>query len=363
MKRLYMPTAVYEGRGCVLDSDEFWTGTGRRALIVTGKTSGRMSGALEDVCDVLDKNGICYCIYDSVKNNPTVENAYEAGQLAREFGADFVVGIGGGSPLDVAKAVSVYGANHDIEAYEIYDGAENAPLPVVLIPTTAGTGSEVTQYSVLTVESRKTKVTVKGDHLFPKAAFLDSRYTKSLPREIALHTALDAMSHAVESILKRSNSYISEPIAIEALKIIGKNLSAVSEFPCDDDARANLLHAAMLAGIAVAHTGTTIVHSMGYVLTYFKNMPHGMANGILLPGFVEYADKAVPHQTAKIFKALGIASAGEFADLIRNTGIEHPVISEAEANEFAKIAITNKNVPSAPWRVTAEEEARIIQWR
>ncbi|MBQ7717718.1 MAG: iron-containing alcohol dehydrogenase [Clostridia bacterium] len=363
MERFYMPTAVFEGRGCVLDMDEFWVSMGRRALIVTGKTSGYKSGALEDVCDVLDKNGICYCIFDSVKNNPTVENAYEAGLLAREFSADFVVGIGGGSPLDAAKAAAVYGSNPELEPYEIYDGAEDNPLPVVEIPTTAGTGSEVTQYSVLTVESRKTKVTVKGDWLFPKAAFLDPRYTKSLPPNVALHTALDAMSHAVESVLKRNNSYISEPIALGALEIIGRNLPELQNFPCDDDVRAELLHAAMLAGMAIAHTGTTIVHSMGYVFTYFKDMPHGMANGVLLPKFVEFAEKAVPEQTEKIYKALGISSSDEFACMIRNTGLEHPVVSEDEAVEFAKIAITNKNVPTAPWKVTAEEEAEIMLWR
>ena len=206
-------------------------------------------------------------------------------------------------------------------------------------------------------------VTVKGDHLFPKAAFLDPRYTKSLPQHVALHTALDAMSHAVESVLKRSNSYISEPIALHSLEIIGKNLMALQNFPCDDDARAALLHAAMLAGMAIAHTGTTIVHSMGYVLTYFKGMPHGMANGVLLPRFVEYAQDAVPGQTAKIYKALGISSAEEFAVLIRSTGLEHPVITEEEAEKFAEIAIMNKNVPSAPWKVTAEEEAKIMLWR
>jgi len=359
MERFYMPTKVYRGRGCVYDCPEQWSAMGKRALIVTGKTSGAKSGALYDVQDVLDSLSICYVVYDSVKNNPTVENSYEAGQLAKEFRADFVVGIGGGSPLDLAKAAALYATN-DIEPMEIYEEPENMPLPIVAIPTTAGTGSEVTQYSVLTVESKETKVTVKGDFLFPTLAFLDYRYTKDLPESVAKNTALDAMSHCIESILSKKCTVQSKSISLEALRIIGENIKETVNFPMSDEARDNLLYAAMLGGTAIAQTGTIVVHSMGYALTYFKDMPHGLANGKILVPYMRFAKDNVTEVCNEIFEALGCKDYDGFAALINSLELPETNVSEEEAEKFASRTIKAANVPLNPWKIDKEQEKEIL---
>ena len=359
MERFFMPTKVFEGRGCIFDCPDEWSTLGKRALIVTGKTSGAKSGALYDVQDVLDSLSICYVVYDSVQNNPTVANAYEAGQLAKEFKADFVVGIGGGSPLDLGKAAALFAAN-DIKPMEIYDEPENMPLPFVAVPTTAGTGSEVTQYSVLTVPEKETKVTAKGDYLFPRIAFLDARYTKDLPESVAKNTVLDAMSHCIESILSKRATVDSSAVSYHALEIIGKYIKDTCSYPMPDESREALLHAAMLGGVAIAQTGTIVVHSMGYALTFFKDMPHGLANGKLLVPYLEKANEKVPSECEKIFGALGCRNIKGFKEMIASLDLPVCDVSEEEAAMFAKRTIKSYNVVLNPWEIDEEQEKEML---
>ena len=359
MERFYMPTKIFEGRGCIYDNGEELSRLGKRALIVTGKTSGAKSGALYDVQDVLDGLSICYVVYDNVQNNPTVANAFEAGQLAKEFKADFVVGIGGGSPLDLGKAAALYAAN-DIEPMEIYDEPENSPLPFVAIPTTAGTGSEATQYSVLTVPEKETKVTAKGDWMFPALAFLDARYTKDLPESIAKNTALDTMSHFIESILSKKCTADSRAISLKGLEILGKHIEKTNLFPIPDEDREALLHAAMLGGVAIAQTGTIVVHSMGYALTYYKDMPHGLANGKLLIPYMKFANENVPEDCKDIFEALGCKDYEGFKNLFEKLNLPETPVTDEEAARFAEKTIKAVNVALNPWKIDFLQEREIL---
>lgn len=353
--RYYMPTKVVCGEHCISENPRLFLNMGNRAFIVCGASSALASGALDDVLAVLKNGGAKYEVYDGVQNNPTVANAYEAGVRAREFKADYIIGIGGGSPLDAAKAAAVYASN-DIEPMEIYEGFKNPPLKIAAIPTTAGTGSEVTPYAVLTVDDARPKVSVKGDSLFPQVAFLDRRYTKSLPKHVAVHTALDALSHGIESILCKNNSYASEFIAIESIKILSEEIKNTLISPVPGLARERLLYASMLAGVAISHTGTTIVHSMGYSLTYYKGLPHGLANGLLLAPFLRQAAKHVPHEAEKVFSAMKLGGADEFSSLISQLLPEKPGISDDEAEFFAGIAIKSRNVQANLWMVTKDDE-------
>ncbi len=353
--RSFMPTKVFCGENCLILNKHLFKALGEKALIVCGRSSAAASGALDDVLAALTDEGIRYEIYNGVLNNPTVLNAYEAGGKAAEFGADFIIGIGGGSPLDAAKAAAVYATNR-IEPMEIYGETKNLPLPVAAIPTTAGTGSEVTPYSVLTIDRENPKVTVKGDHMFPKLAFLDHRYTKSLPADVAVHTALDALSHAVESILCKRNSYISEYIAREAIGILGEEIENTLKYPINPKSRERLLYASMLAGVAITHTGTTIIHSMGYSLTYFMDMPHGFANGALLPPFLRRAEKYAPREAAKVFSAMHLPGIDEFCELISRLLPNIPKVSEEDAEMMANVSIKNKNILQNLWSVTKDDE-------
>ena len=243
----YLPTKIYSGRDCVTKNASVFKNFGKNCLIVTGKTSAKLCGALDDVIKSLNENNISYSVFDKVLNNPTVENCYEGGKFAKEICADFIIAIGGGSPLDAAKAIAMYKTN-DISPMQIFEGEQkNKPLPVIGIATTAGTGSEVTQYSVLTVESEETKKSFSTPDTFMKIAFLDAKYTESLPMSITIDTAVDALSHALESIFNKRSGCISELFAKDAIKLIGKSIPALISENIDFKTREDLILASMYA--------------------------------------------------------------------------------------------------------------------
>lgn len=356
----FMPTKIYSGRDCVLKNSSIFKAYGKNALIVTGKTSAKVCGALKDVETALGENGITYSIFDKVLNNPTVENCFEGGKFAKEIKADFIVAIGGGSPLDAAKAISMYAAN-DIEPLKIFDGEQkNKPLPVLAIPTTAGTGSEVTQYSVLTVDAEETKKSFSTSDTFMKIAFLDAKYTEALPISITIDTAVDALSHAFESILNKRSNIFSELYAKEAIKLSGKAINSLKNGKLSFEDRENLLLASTYAGVAIAQTGTTIVHSMGYPLTYYKGLTHGNANGVLLAYFVEVCDKVKHETVTELLGYLGLKTVEEFDELLKQLLPDRSIITKEEAKQFAKKTILAKNVASCPWNVTEEDEYNIF---
>ena len=304
----YMPTKIYSGKDCVIKNASVFASFGKRALIVTGKKSAKLSGALDDVLNVLFKNNIEHQIFDKVLSNPTVECCYEGGKVAKDYKAEFIIAIGGGSPLDAAKAIAMYATN-DIEPLDIYNGEqENKPLPIIAIPTTAGTGSEVTQYSVLTVHSQETKKGFSTPDTFARVSFLDAKYTLSLPINVTIDTAVDALSHALESVLNKDTTILSELYAKESIKLFGKALGALTKGELDYKTRENLLFASTYAGIAIAQTRTSVVHSMGYPLTYYKGLSHGYANGVLLPTFIEMCEKVNPDLVHELLGYMNLKS-------------------------------------------------------
>ena len=352
----YMPTKIYSGKDCVLKNSSVFSTFGKKALIVTGKTSAKASGALDDVLNVLSTNEIDYEIFDKVLNNPTIENCFEGGKIAKQFSSDFIVAIGGGSPLDASKAIAMYATN-DIEPIDIFDGEQkNKPLPIIAIPTTAGTGSEVTQYSVLTVDSEETKKSFSTNDTFAKVAFLDAKYTMSLPLGITIDTAVDTLSHSLESILNKRTNVFSELYAKESLKLTGQALDALISGNVDYQTREILLLASMYAGVAIAQTGTTVVHSMGYPLTYYKGLTHGNANGLLLSSFLEGCEKANHNLVYELLGYLGLKDLNEFDEVLIKLMPERNILSDEEAKYFASKTILAKNVASCIWNITENEE-------
>ena len=361
MFKFHMPTKVIVGEGCVLKNQGELI-KGQHALIVTGKSSGKKSGALGDVINVLENRKIPYHVYDKVENNPEINDMARGGAFAKECGCDFIIAIGGGSPLDAAKAISVYATNvpnndSDFELYDIFKGVyKNKPLPMVAIPTTAGTGSEVTPYSILTLHNEQTKRSFSCADTFFKTAFIDGKYTLNLPLQVARNTAVDAMCHLIEGYTNEKASPSSDYMALEGLRIIGKYLDLLVSGKFVVEACTELLWASTLGGIVISQTGTTIVHSMGYSLTYFKDIPHGQANGYLL---YEYLKRVDPQRVKECLDALGLDSLDELKVYLEKILPRVDKISEDELLEWVEIAIKAKNVASCPYPVTRELELEI----
>lgn len=335
--RFYLPTEVFAGRECVRVHANAWV-LGRKALVVTGRQGAKVSGALEDVLAVLKRWSVEATVFDGVSANPDVEQVY-AGVAAAE-GCDFVVAVGGGSPMDAAKAIA-WAAGADIPRETFLRRTPvtgERVLPIVAVPLTCGTGSEVTPYAIITDHVAQTKVNISGPALFPRVALLDAHYLASLPKATVCDTALDALSHAIEGAYSPRANRMTLAMSEEAIRILVPELLRLAH---GEFVNLSQLHyAAMLAGMVIAQTGTGLVHAMGYPLTYHKGLPHGRANGILLAGYLEFMGNTCATLTGRLLAAAGLNSPEALQALVDAlldvTGAEREAPSEEELARFAR---------------------------
>ncbi|NLW07435.1 MAG: iron-containing alcohol dehydrogenase [Clostridia bacterium] len=340
----YLPTRIVFGEGAIKSQAERIAQLGRRALVVTGRNSAIISGAMADFEALAKKHGLSWVVFNDVPANPELNTVASAVNLARKEKVDFVVGIGGGSPLDTAKAVALLATNN-IPAAELYEHQlPKAPLPLVAVPTTAGTGSEVTQYAVFTLPHRGTKKGFGDERCFPNLAVVDPVYTYSLPWEVTIDTALDALTHAVEGYLSKRSTPLSDTLALEAVAIFAGEKEALVDGELGPRLRRQLMYAATLAGIVIAQTRTTLLHTLGYQLTFNYNIPHGRANGYLLAAYLEFVRPARPEKVDKILAALGMASITEVKDLMQKLLPPPGSYSQAEIEQMAALVAANPGI-------------------
>ncbi len=357
------PTEIYFGRNAIRENGEVFKGLGKKALVVTGRGgSARRNGSLEDVLDVLDSFSMEWEVFDKVEPNPSVSTVRTGAGIARKLGADFVVGIGGGSPMDTAKAIAVLAIN-DLSDEDLFAVKFDRALPVAAVPTTAGTGSEVTPYSILTWPEIENKKNLASSIIFPQAAFLDPGYTEGLPFDITADTAVDAFSHAFESYFTMKANSLSDAVAREAMRILGPELAALAreEIP-SYERREKLLYGSLLAGLAISQTGTSIPHAVGYCFTYFKNVPHGRANGMVLPCYAEFNWGKTGHP--KLQEAFSVSSFGsleEFAFVIKKLVGRPPECSAEEREKFLDIFSQARGIANNLVKPTEEELAVMLR--
>lgn len=306
----YIPTHIFNEKNCVLNHAAELCSLGNRALIVTGTHSSRINGSLDHVREALDSQLVSYHIFDAVEQNPSVETVMKAAREGLSFGADFVIGIGGGSPLDASKAIALMAANPALSEEVLYQKCSLPHLPVACIPTTAGTGSEATPYAILTLHREQTKKSI-SHRIFPVYAFVDASYLQSSSREGLVNTAVDTLAHLVESRLNTNSNLYNHVFSEMGLKLWGGIREALKQDnPLDDSmVLEQLMHASTLGGMAITHTGTSLPHGLSYPVTYHLNVPHGKACGIFLGGFTAcYPDKEA---VSCVLSLLGFSSCNE----------------------------------------------------
>ena len=312
----YMPVRLFTGKDCIRNNAKEFSKYGDKALIVTGKNSARVSGALTDVTETLDDNGISYILYDKITQNPLLTDCMEAGRLAAAEKCTFIIGIGGGSPLDAAKCAAVFAANPEMDREGLYSLVwPNKPLPLIAVGTTAGTGSEVTKVSVITTPEGRKK-SFHHEDIFPAAAFGDPAYTMSLSPSFTASTGIDALAHAAESYFSRLANDLSRSYAVEGIRLLlpalnktaeqMQNSRSISEEPfLTYEERSELYHGSIYAGLAINVTSTCLPHTMGYLLTEQHQIPHGFACAVFLPAFLEINREAMPDLYETFFPAIG----------------------------------------------------------
>ena len=260
----------------------------RRVMIVTDKilVEAGLSARLETV---LSDAGIPWTRFDAVEPDPRFEIAVQAAAAAKGAGADLIIGLGGGSPLDIAKVCAVLVTNTQpvSELFGI-DQVASAGLKTILIPTTAGTGSEVTPIAILSDENEKLKKGIVSPRLFPAVAILDPDLTLGMPPHVTAATGLDALIHAVEAFTSKNANSLSDVLARQAMKLIYGHIRKAFANGEDPAARAQMLEGSLLAGMAFANAGVTAVHAFAYPIGAEFHIPHGIANSIMLPPVMEF---------------------------------------------------------------------------
>ena len=327
----FMPVRQYTGAGCVRAKAAELRILGSKPLVVTGRTSARISGALEDVLAAVDGP---YALFDEIGQNPLLTDCMRAAELAVQEHCDYVIGIGGGSPLNAAKAIAVLAANQGMTQEVLYSLKwPKKPLPVAAVGTTAGTGSEVTKVAVITVPEGRKK-SFHHEDIFPKIALGDPRYTFSLSRDFTASTAIDALAHATESYFSRLANDLSQLYALRAVSLLMPELKKILEQEdLSSEDREILYNASIYGGLAINITGTCLPHAMGYLLTEQHSLPHGYACAMFLPEFIRINEAEVPDLVQRYFAEIGV-SEEEWTDIV--TGLLQGIRVEITEEEIER---------------------------
>lgn len=349
----YMPTIVRMETDCVKKHTKELTSLGTKALIVTGHTSSKKNGSLGDVTEALSSQGVLYVIFDEIEENPSVETVMKASALGIEEHVDFVIGIGGGSPMDASKAIALMIANPQDNETLLYESRPAPALPVVAVPTTAGTGSEVTPYSILTLHSEKTKRGI-SHRIFPTLALIDSSYLSFASRELLVCTTIDTLAHLIESYLNTKTNVLNRMMTEYGLRIWGsfKDVLLTNDQPSESVYQAMMM-ASTVAGMSISHTGTSLPHGMSYYLTYEQRIPHGNAVGIFLPAFLDlFEDKDQVHRLLGLLGFKNLKAFTKYMDSL----FEIVVVSENDVNRYVVGMMSNaKKLANYPFTMTEEK--------
>lgn len=304
--KFFMPAISLMGADCLKDAGDQVGELGfKKALIVTDKVLGQI-GIVKKVTDVLDNKNIEYAIYDETKPNPTVKNVNDGLALLKEKECDFVISLGGGSAHDCAKGIALLATNGgEIKDYEGVDKSKKPQLPMVGINTTAGTGSEMTLFAIITDEERHIKMALVDKHLTPIIAVNDPMLMLAMPKSLTAATGMDALTHAIEAYVSTAATPITDACAEKAIELISNYLVNAVENGQDVEARDMMAYAEYLAGMAFNNASLGYVHAMAHQLGGFYNLPHGVCNAILLPHVQEYNKATSASRLAKIAKIMG----------------------------------------------------------
>lgn len=306
MKRFTLPRDLYYGKGSM---EVLKTLKGKKATIVVGGGSMKKFGYLDTVEQYLKEAGMKVQIIDGVEPDPSVETVMEGARSMLEFCPDWIVSIGGGSPIDAAKAMWVFYEYPEARFEEI---AKPFNIPTlrkkarfVAIPSTSGTATEVTAFSVITDYSQGIKYPLADFEITPDIAILDSEIAYKMPAQLTAHTGIDALTHATEAFTASQSSDFSDPLALKAIKMIKENLEA--SYKGDEQARDNMHIAQCLAGMAFSNALLGISHSMAHKTGAIFGIPHGCANGIYLPYVIQYNRRAAESKYAEIARYIGLS--------------------------------------------------------
>ena len=307
MNRFVLNETSYHGAGAINAIPDEVKGRGFEKVMVASDPDLVKFGVSKKVTDVLENAGIEYELFTDIKPNPTIQNVQAGVAKFKEIGADCIVAIGGGSSMDTAKAVGIIIANPefaDVRSLEGVAPTKNKCVPIIAVPTTAGTAAEVTINYVITDAEKNRKMVCVDVHDIPVVAVVDPDMMSSMPKGLTAATGMDALTHAIEGYITKGAWALSDMFHLKAIEIISKNLRGAVENTAEG--REGMALGQYVAGMGFSNVGLGIVHSMAHPLGALYDTPHGVANAILLPTVMEYNAPATGDKYRDIAKAMGV---------------------------------------------------------
>jgi alcohol dehydrogenase class IV len=337
----FMPTRVECGNGIAGKTGELIKELDVSSVLIVTDKGVRGAGLLEGIENSIVSANLRYEIYDRVEPNPSAETIKGGTEYLKQQNIEAVLAVGGGSSIDTAKGIAAMATNpgHILD-YEGVGKLTNDPLPIIAIPTTAGTGSEATNSTVVTNKETSFKLGVLSSRLFPNLAILDPSLILHLPQEITAATGMDALTHAIESFTSKAANPVSKAFAMQAIKMIGKNLTRSYFVGTDIESRENMLVASLLAGVAFSQSRLGNVHAISHTFGGVFNIPHGIANATLLPFVMKFNLPACAEQYREIAIALGRDVSGLSIPQAAEKAIETVI----EMNQCMKIPLNIKEL-------------------
>lgn len=364
-----LPTKIRYGAGMLkVLGEELRLLSAKKVMLITDRGLVK-AGMAKRVTDIIEKEGLKFTIYDEIEANPKDYNVEACAEKARSESIDTIVAFGGGSPIDAAKAVTVLARQGGkVRDYQGKGKIKNDCLPLITIPTTAGTGSEVTFSSVITDTKKKFKFTIKSTAIAARTAIIDPELTLTVPPMITAATGIDALTHAIEGYTANCTEPIAEAVGLYAVEYIAPNIAEAVRNGSNIEARDKMMMGSLLAGLSFSHADVASVHCMAEALGSIYDAPHGMCNAILLPYVMEYNLPAVEYKYARIARAMGIEEKDDHAAAVK--GIEYikilskeiglPGIKSLNVNTedfelLAEMSVKNGSNDSNPRKITKDE--------
>lgn len=376
-QRFILNEVSYFGPGARKELPEVLTRMGVKKALVTSDKGLIKVGTTKMVTDVLDEMGFPYDIYSEIKPNPTVTNVKQGVEAFKASGADCIIAIGGGSSMDTAKGIGIVANNPefgDIVSLEGCAPTKNKSVPIIALPTTAGTGAEVTINYVIIDEERQAKMVCVDPNDIPAVAIVDPELMYSLPKGLTAATGMDALTHAIEGYITKGAWIMSDMYELQAIKMIAENLPIAVDEPTNPVGREGMALAQYIAAQAFSNVGLGLVHGMAHPMGSLHDIPHGVANALLLPTIMEFNMPTRIEKYGVIAQHMGVDTTGmtpeeaaqAAVDAVRALSIRVGIpqhlseigITEADIPALAAQAITDVCTPGNPRDVT---EAEIIE--
>ena len=366
------PSRIVFGRNAIDTLPSHVTRYGKVVLLVFGRNFARRYGYVDRLHNLLCKEGLRVHIVEGIEPNPSIEQCNYIGEKYYNKGIDVIVAFGGGSVIDAAKAIAVkISLTKDLSKLLYPNTIDQEIVPIIAIPTTCGTGSEVTRYSILTDTKRKRKVALVGSGIIPRVAFIDPGVLVHLPKSLLIWTSLDALSHAIESFIASTSNMFSQMFSIEAIRIIINNITyAISNSVNDIHILQNLHLASTLAGFAINITGTTLTHALGYYLTTHHGLHHGLANAVILLYSIEISLYSL--QEEKLRRLLEVFHVNTIEGMLRKlaillkrlgipTSLNKIGVSPQEIDDITQITLEyRRNIENTPVEIDKEVIKKIL---